>query len=109
MKKKTESTEAKQTRNRRKAEHMLAMRFPTGGYSTRTPWESQSFPTLEKAVEATASNPEFCQDNIVVAITVSPRIIQKPVAPRKPVMMFDTAERGAIMEPSAQTGGAANE
>lgn len=83
----------KKTRTRRPVVVMLAKRIDavSDTFNTETPWEGQIFTSVEKAIAATSSNPEFCQINSIRAITISPRIIPKTYVPRKPVMVFDTS------------------
>lgn len=97
--------EKKPHQPRRKPVVVLAI-FMDGHYNLKTPWLGKYFSSEGAAIEATASDPDFCRENHVVALTVSPRIIVTPVTPPKPKMRFDTTERAAVMEPKAQTGDA---
>ena len=91
--------ETKKTRKRRKPWVVLAVYEHFGVFNLDTPWKNITFLSETAAIEATASDPDFCRENTVVTLTVSPRIIVKPIKPRKPVMQFDT-------KPFIDSGGA---
>ena len=99
----------RKTRTRRPLVVTLAVRLDGAAplYSDETPWQGQTFPTVDAALAAAALDPEYCQKNEVHAITVSPRIVPKVYQPRKPVMVFDAPPVPASA-PSAPYSGLSN-